>query len=234
MVTKGDFIEINYTGKTSKGIVFDTTHEDVAKKSGLNPAVPYKPARVCIGQNQLLAGLEKGLEGKEPGTYTVEITAEDAFGKKDTKLIQLIPTSKFTKDKLNPVPGLQVNIDGQIAVIKRVSGGRVLVDFNHPLAGVDLVYDVEIIKTITDTQEKLETYVNVLYGPVKTEFAKETGVATLYVKTAVPDEVANQMKDQFIIVIPEIKDVVFALETKSEDLTTDMQTNKKEEPKNKE
>jgi FKBP-type peptidyl-prolyl cis-trans isomerase 2 len=212
MVAKGDFIEINYTGKTSNGIVFDTTYEDVAKKSGLNPNVPYKPARVCIGQNQLLAGLEKGLEGKEPGKYTIEIAAEDAFGKKDTKKIQLIPTSKFTKDKLRPVPGMQVKVDGQVATIKRVSGGRVLVDFNHPLAGVDVTYDVNIIKTVTDTQEKLDTYVNILYGPVKTEFAKDSGVATLYVKTEVPSEIAEQMKKQFIMVIPEIKDIVFKLE----------------------
>jgi FKBP-type peptidyl-prolyl cis-trans isomerase 2 len=226
MVAKGDFVEINYTGKTSNDIVFDTTHEDVAKKSGLNPNIPYKPVRVCIGQNQLLAGLEKDLEGKEPGTYTIKIAAEDAFGKKDAKLIQLIPASKFTKDNLHPIPGMQVDVDGQVATVKRVSSGRVLVDFNPPLAGVDVVYDVEIIKIITDTQDKLDTYVNVLYGPVKTDFVKDSGVAILYVKNEVPTEIAEQMKTQFITVIPEIKDVVFKMESKPAEST---QTNTKED-----
>ena len=80
---------------------------------------------------------------------------EDAFGRKDTKLIQLIPTSKFRQQNIQPFPGLQLNIDGMFGTVKTVSGGRCLVDFNHPLSGKDLVYEVKLTRIVHDSKEKL-------------------------------------------------------------------------------
>ena len=70
MVNKGDFIELEYTGRfTQNNNIFDTTSEDVAKKNKIhNPKVKYGPAVVCIGQSMLVPGLEKDiLDNKEAG-----------------------------------------------------------------------------------------------------------------------------------------------------------------------
>ena len=147
-VSKKDFIEIEYTGKLKEdNIVFDTTDEKVAKENNLETHSGYEPVIICVGQEQLLKGIDKNLEGKDIGKeYDIEIKPEDAFGNKNAKLIQLIPTAKFKKQNIQPMPGIQLNIDGMVGTIKTVSGGRTLVDFNHPLAGKELLYKIKINK----------------------------------------------------------------------------------------
>src|SRR3989344_580469 len=86
--------------------------------------------------------------------YTVEISPEEGFGKKDPKLIRIIPSRIFKEKNINPFPGLQVNIDNIIGTIRSVSSGRIIIDFNHPLAGKNLIYQIKIIKKIETNQEK--------------------------------------------------------------------------------
>ncbi|MBW3019866.1 peptidylprolyl isomerase [Candidatus Woesearchaeota archaeon] len=151
------FVELEYTGKIKDGEVFDTTIEKVAKENNIfGNKAEYKPITICIGEGHIIKGLDKELEGKKAGKYTFEIPAEDGFGKRDAKLIQLIPTQKIKQNNIRPFPGLQLNIDGTIATIKSVSGGRCMVDFNHPLAGKDLIYEVEVLKDVEDDVEKVK------------------------------------------------------------------------------
>ena len=51
---------------------------------------------------------------------------------------------------------MQLNIDGVVGTVKTVTGGRTLVDFNHPLSGRELVYEVQVKKVVTDTQQKVK------------------------------------------------------------------------------
>ena len=148
IVSKKDFIEIEYTGKLKdENVVFDTTDETVAKENGLESHSGYGSVIICVGEEQLLKGLDKNLEGKETGKeYDIELKPEDAFGNKNAKLIQLVPTSKFKQQNVQPMPGMQLNIDGVVGTIKTVSGGRTLVDFNHPLSGKVLTYKIKINK----------------------------------------------------------------------------------------
>ena len=144
---EGDFIEIEYTGSIKEsGIVFDTTSMDLAKKSNLYEInKTYGPIIVCLGHEQLLKGLDEQIRDKELNKdYKVEVKAEKAFGKKSAQLIQMISASKFKEQKVPVAAGMQVNIDGKIGIIKSISGGRIIIDFNHPLAGVDLAYNIKI------------------------------------------------------------------------------------------
>lgn len=156
-IKKHDFIEIEYTGKLKdSGDVFDTTKIEVAKANNLpTEKAEFGSRNICVGENQMLRGLEAELIGKEPGTYTINLSAENAFGKKDAKLLKLIPLKVFTKENIMPMPGLQVSIDGVNGTIRTVTGGRTLVDFNHPLSGKNITYEVEIKKVLTDKKEKL-------------------------------------------------------------------------------
>jgi len=132
---KHDFIEVDYTGKIKEsGEVFDTTNIEVAKKNQIFEAERVTgPVVICLGEGLILPGLEKKLEGRELGEYNIDLSAEEGFGKKSAKLIQLIPTAKFKKQDVRPMPGLQISVDGMMGTIKTVTGGRTIVDFNHPL-----------------------------------------------------------------------------------------------------
>ena len=159
-IKKGDFVELEYTGR-AEGKVFDTTDEALAKKEGMfREGVPYGHITVCIGQSHVLKGLDDDLEGKEVGMqYTAKLPAEKAFGKKQAQLIQLVPKRKFDAAGINPVPGMPVTIDNAMATIRTVSGGRVMVDFNHPLAGKDVEYTYKVLKIVTDVKEKLQAVI---------------------------------------------------------------------------
>ena len=158
-----DFVSLNYTGKLKEGIMFDTTIESVARENNIyDPKMKLKPARICVGEEQILPGIEKSLIGKKVGDkYTIELKPEEAFGKKDIKKIKTVSLNTFDNFEEPPRPGLQVEDNlGRLGTIMRVAGGRVTINYNHPLAGKEVVYDVEILEKIDDEIEKVKIYVN--------------------------------------------------------------------------
>ncbi|MBW2992804.1 peptidylprolyl isomerase [Candidatus Woesearchaeota archaeon] len=222
-IKEKDFVEIEYNGMTKEeNIVFDTTDENLAKETGLfNQNMAYGPVTVCIGTNAILKGLEDFLIGKEPGEYKVELSSEQAFGKKDAKLLKMIPTSVFRKANIDPVPGLQVNIDGAIGTIKTVTGGRSIVDFNHPLSGKDVVYEVKVNKIITDKKEKIIAYISLQFNLKPDSFdvkIDEKDVAGIKFKEGIKLKNFNigKMKQSLIGLIG-VKDAVF-VETSPEEI----------------
>ena len=151
IIKKHDFVELEYTGKLKdSGMIFDTTDEGIAKKENIyNKNMIYGALVICVGEAQILKGLDEQLEGKEIGKQiTVDISPEQGFGKKDASLLKLVPMTLFKKQDIMPMPGLQVNIDGAIGTIRTVTGGRIIVDFNHPLSGKYLIYEVKVNKKI--------------------------------------------------------------------------------------
>ncbi|MBI4152035.1 peptidylprolyl isomerase [Candidatus Woesearchaeota archaeon] len=157
-----DFVEVTYTGTLNNGVVFDTTSEEVAHQAGLpHHHGSVQPAIVCIGEQQLLPGLDKDLENKEIGKeYTVILPPESAFGKRDIKNIRIIPMNTFREHEVQPRPGLQVDVDGERGFVTSIAGGRVVVNFNHPLAGKEVTYTYIIQRKITDVSEKISSFVS--------------------------------------------------------------------------
>jgi FKBP-type peptidyl-prolyl cis-trans isomerase 2 len=199
-IKKKDFIEIEYTGRLKEeNLVFDTTEEKVAKDNKIHSEkAQYGAVVICVGEKQIVPGLDAGLEGKDVGQHKFELKPENAFGKKNAKLIQLVPTKKFFDEKINPMPGLQVNIDGAIGVVRTVSGGRTLVDFNHPLSGKEVVYDVNVKRIVTDKKEQVSSLMNIL-GFKKVEVSVEGSKAKIGMKAVLPapitDELAKKIKE---------------------------------------
>jgi len=154
-IKQGDFVKISYTGMLDDGTVFDTTDEKLAKEKGIyNPRVIYNPVLLVVGRQHILKGLEEALIGMDKGEEKeVTIPPEKAFGQVNNNLINVIPLSYFEKQKLNPVPGMIVNVNDRDGMIKSVGAGRVIVDFNHPLAGKTLKYKIKV-EEILDTVEK--------------------------------------------------------------------------------
>lgn len=207
---KGDFIELNYTGRIKElNKVFDSTEEKTAKQEGIHQeGAKYRPLIICIGEGDVVKGLDESLEGKEAGkSYTVEVTPEKGFGKKDAKLMKIVNTNLFIKNNINPMPGLQVNIDNMIGTIRTVTGGRTILDFNHPLAGKNLVYEISITRKITDNEEKirgmLTSYLAIDSPDVKIENE------TAKVNNEIPEILKKQLEEKIKRTIPEIKKVEY-------------------------
>ncbi|MBN2421009.1 peptidylprolyl isomerase [Candidatus Woesearchaeota archaeon] len=212
-IKKGDFVELEYTGKvTEDNFVFDTTNEEVAKEKGIhNPEAEYGPTVVCIGQRHLLKGLDEFLVGKELGKeYTVKLPPELAFGKKNAQFLKLIPLTAFKKAKMMPEVGMQVEIDGQMGIVKTVSGGRVVVDFNHPLASKEIEYQIKPVKQITDDAEKVKWVIilTIHIKKNKVHVSLTDGKATI--KTIkLPEVFQKELTKKIKELVPTVKEVVY-------------------------
>ena len=155
-----DFVVVDYTGALKEnGVIFDTTLTSVATQHNLPSQSTYAPMTVCVGEHHLLPGFDAQLVDKELGKeYTIALQPEEAFGKRDVKRLRIIPLNTFREHKTQPIPGLQIDVDGEIGTVTSVSGGRVIVNFNHPLAGKEVVYTFTVIRKITDVKEKIVAY----------------------------------------------------------------------------
>src|SRR3989338_5827867 len=213
-IKNNDFIEVEYTGRLKgDNSVFDTTDKELAKKNGLESNnASYGPVIVCVGEGHLIKGIDNAIVGKEEGKeYKFEFPPEEAFGKKDSKLIQLIPTDKFRQNKIQPVPGLQINIDGLVGTVKTVSGGRTLVDFNHPLAAKEVLYSLKINKIVNDDREKLLAFLKLNLGHKDDDFKIEINenVAKVGFGHKMPEEAEKQLSSEASRLIHSIRKIVF-------------------------
>ncbi|MCK4649950.1 FKBP-type peptidyl-prolyl cis-trans isomerase [Candidatus Pacearchaeota archaeon] len=167
MINKNDFIEIEFTGKiTDTNEIFDTNIKADAKSANFKTE-GIKPLILSVGHKMLPKGFDNNLTGKEVGKdYEVNLKSEEAFGKRNPQLVRMIPTKHFHEQKINPVRGMQLNLDGQIVKILSSDRGRTLVDFNNPLAGKPITYTYKINKIITDQKEKINALQDFLFQQI--------------------------------------------------------------------
>jgi len=207
-----DFIELNYTGKLVDGTVFDTTEEKVARDSGIyDQKMKLGPATICVGEQQILPGLDQQLVGKEIGQeYIFKLNSEQAFGKRDIKRMRIMPASAFKEHNMKPYPGLQIDVDGEMGLVSRVSGGRIIVNFNHPLAGKDVVYIVKILHKITDKNKQITAYLNyILKIPAdKIQVAISEQEATVTLPAQLPEQF-TQIIGKKLAELVQLKEIKF-------------------------
>lgn len=229
-IKKGDFVELNYTGKIKDiGAIFDSTIESVAKDSGIfDPRMTYGSISICVGEGQILKGLDENLVGLDVGKESsFDIPPELGFGKKDAKLMRLVPLSVFKKQGIRPAPGLQVNIDGNVGTVKTVSGGRVIVDFNHPFSGKVLEYSVNVIRVLDKDEDKiaalLELALNQTPGAIDIKLDGKT--ANVSLKKEFPSELLDILKARVIKLVDSVSEVNFKMPEKKgvvKDTTNDI------------
>lgn len=157
-IQKQDFIEIEFTGKTEEGNIFDSNVKEDLKQ--INPEAKAKPFTLAIGEKMFLEGVESFLIGKDVGKeYNIELEPEKAFGPRKSELVKLIPLRVFREKQADPQKGMVFDFDGQFAKIISVSGGRVIADFNNPLAGKKVTYKVKVNRKVDDLNEKAKALV---------------------------------------------------------------------------
>jgi len=160
---KGDFILINYTSKVKEtGKIFDTTNEDVAKQEKLyKEGEIYEPQLVVVGENWVLKALDEALPKlKIKKTDTVEIPPEKAFGNRDPEKVRLVPLRRLAAKGITPKLGAQIEYDKKLATVRTMGSGRVQLDFNPPLAGKTIVYEVKVEKKLKTNTEKITALIH--------------------------------------------------------------------------
>ncbi|TDN85893.1 FKBP-type peptidyl-prolyl cis-trans isomerase SlpA [Salegentibacter sp. 24] len=138
-VKANDTVKVHYTGKLSDGQVFDSSVER------------GEPIEFTMGQGQLIPGFENGLiDMKVNEKKTINIPKEEAYGEPREELVQEVQKSQLPED-IKPEVGMGLvskSPDGQEMnlVVKDVKEETIVVDGNHPLAGKDLVFDLEVVE----------------------------------------------------------------------------------------
>lgn len=134
----GDTVKIRYTGQLDDGRVFASSKDQA-------------PLEVTVGEGTLIPTLEETLTHMEPGEErTVTIPAERAYGPRDPERVLAVDRTEFPED-IEPVPGQQLKVrqdDGHVSVvtIADVTDDQVTIDTNHPLAGENLTFRVELLE----------------------------------------------------------------------------------------
>lgn len=136
----GDTVRVHYTGKFDDGTVFDSSRE-------------RDPLEFTLGQGQIIKGFEEAVDGLAQGAAaTVKIPAEKAYGPRKEELVIKVGREQFPPT-IEPKEGVLLNIrhpsGGTMEVsIVEVDESTVTLDANHPLAGKDLTFEIELVEVV--------------------------------------------------------------------------------------
>lgn len=139
-VKSGDKVKVHYHGKLRNGETFDSSQG-------------REPLEFTVGGGQVIKGFDDGVMGMQVGDKrTVEIEVTDAYGEKNEDMVVEFPKEQFPPD-MKPEVGMQLmmnNGQGQSfpVVVKEIREDNVLLDANHPLAGEDLIFDIELVEIV--------------------------------------------------------------------------------------
>lgn len=133
----GDTVKVHYTGKLEDGTVFDSSRG-------------RDPLEFQLGAGQVIPGFEEAVAGMKPGEEkSVTIPADEAYGPRRDEMVVKVDREQFP-DHIEPQPGQQLQMvqNGQamVVTVQDVSEENVILDANHPLAGKDLNFDLELVK----------------------------------------------------------------------------------------
>jgi len=171
----GDFVELEYTGRVqATGEIFSTTDEVTAKKNNIfNERTQYGSIIAVIGQQFLLSGLDKQLINLKVGeTKTLEVSTQEAYGKRNGELIESFSIRRLRKSGIKPVVGEKFKNQNRFGTIISLKEGRARVDFNHPLAGKNLEFEVTIREVITDRNKQIGAIIRKYIPTTKPEELK--------------------------------------------------------------
>jgi len=137
---QGDKVRVHYHGKLRSGETFDSSEG-------------RDPLEFTVGSGQVIRGFDEGVKGMQVGDKrTVEIGVDDAYGAKSDDMIIEFPKEQFPPE-MKPEVGQQLmmnNGSGQSfpVTVTDVKEESVMLDANHPLAGQDLIFDIELVEIV--------------------------------------------------------------------------------------
>jgi len=191
-----DTVKVHYTLKLADGTVYDTS-------------VGGEPYEFTLGQGQAISGFEQAVIGMKAGeTKTVSVPVDEAYGPRRDDLIVEIGRDKLSPDIIPEVGMVLQGSEGAVTIIE-VSETIITVDANHPLAGQDLTFDIELIE-IGGSQSQGSDLTSMPLGqalasgkPTLAEFGSDTCVPCKQMKPILED-VAAIYEGKLNVVIVEV------------------------------
>ena len=139
---QGDTVRVHYTGKLKDGQIFDSSTEG-------------DPLEITLGQCQVIEGFEQAIEGMSPGqSRTIEILADDAYGQRDPNRMLEVPRDQIPAELAEKIAvGLELQIEQEDGIpipviVSEFSDDTIKLDANHPLAGSDLTFELELVEIV--------------------------------------------------------------------------------------
>ncbi len=139
-VKAGDTVKVHYHGRLTDGTTFDSSEG-------------REPLEFEVGTGMVIKGFDDGLMGMTIGQKkTIQIPVENAYGPKDPQMLIDFPIDRFPPD-MKPEVGMRLNMTNDRGqhipvVITEIKGDTVILDANHPLAGEDLIFDLELMEIV--------------------------------------------------------------------------------------
>jgi len=134
----GDTVQVHYTGKLNDGTVFASSYDN-------------EPLKFTVGEKKLIPAFEDTVVGMNPGeSRTINIPSAEAYGPRSEDLVVLVDRAQFPEN-IEPQLGMELEIhqgDGMAVpvMVTEISEWNVTLDANHPLAGKDLTFDIELVE----------------------------------------------------------------------------------------
>lgn len=135
---KGDRVKVHYTGKLQDGTVFDSS-------------IDREPLEFTLGDGNMIKGFDAAVEGLQQGEkVTANIPSNEAYGEKKQDMFVAVPKSEVPEN-IKPEVGQQLQVqqaNGQAmpVVVAEVTEDKIVLDANHPLAGKDLTFEIELVE----------------------------------------------------------------------------------------
>jgi peptidylprolyl isomerase len=167
-VKLGNRVKINFNGTLADGTVFDTTYEKDecddddcgcdeegggCEDDNCGCRSESGPMELEVGAEEFFPQIEEALIGMSPGDKkSLTILAADAFGEYDAEMISIVPRSQFPAD-MSPMVGDDLELvndddESMIVTVIELDDVEVTLDANHPLAGEDLTFEVELVEIL--------------------------------------------------------------------------------------
>jgi len=137
---EGDTVRVHYKGTLNDGEVFEDTTDK-------------EPLEFTLGEEDILPGFSEAITGMSPGDEkTIEIDSDEAFGPRQEDLVQEVPQDQFPED-IELEEGVQLEIPQEgggvvHAIVSELGESEVTLDANHPLAGEDLTFEIELVEIV--------------------------------------------------------------------------------------
>jgi len=142
-ISKNKVAGIHYTLTDSSGNTIDTSRD-------------RDPLYYIQGNGNLIQGMEEELEGRSKGDkFQIKVSPEKGYGQVDPNLVQDVPKTAFGEQDIKQGMRFQTS-QGQVVTVTEVKADSVTVDANHPLAGMELNFDVEVMEVREATKEELD------------------------------------------------------------------------------
>ena len=131
LVETGDTVKFSYVGKFEDGSVFSDTSDE--------------PVSVEVGTGKLIKGLDKEIVGMTEGEEKkITVSPEEGYGFEDPNLVTKIPHDVFKENDIEPKLGMMLKTPKGHCQVTNITGSDIEVNFNHPLAGKNLIFDVKV------------------------------------------------------------------------------------------